>query len=180
MAQQFPALTDPLVTFIEQQHIFFTGSAAREGRVNISPKGSDCLKILSHNTLVWQNLTGSGNETAAHIRDNNRMTLMFCSFEKKPLILRIYGIARAVHPRDGEWKEYRAMFPDNTGTRQFYVVDIDLVQTSCGFAVPFMDFVSDRDALDVWAQKHGEEGIRQYWQDKNQLSIDGFDTGIFE
>ena len=180
MAQQLPALTDSLVTFIEAQHIFFTGTAGPDGRVNVSPKGGDCLRVLSPSQVVWQGLTGSGNETAAHLRLSNRITLMFCAFDKKPLILRLYGSARAVHPRDADWQDYLAMFPAKIHTRQFFVMDIDMVQTSCGFAVPLMDFVNDRDALDVWAQNRGEDGIHQYWLEKNVQSIDGFDTGMVE
>ena len=108
------------------------------------------------------------------------MTLMFCSFEKKPLILRLYGHARAVHPRNSDWQQYVDLFPDNPGTRQFYVMDIDLVQTSCGFAVPFMDFKQHRDTLDVKVGEMDKDGIRQYWEDKNMTSIDGVDTGIFK
>jgi hypothetical protein len=134
--------------------------------------------VISPQRIVWQNLTGSGNETAAHLLTNNRMTLMFCAFEKKPLILRVYGKAQAVHPRDAAWQEYLAMFPANLGTRQFFILDIDLVQTSCGFAVPRMDFAGDREALDAWAAKKGEVGIRQYWRETNALSLDGFETGI--
>ena len=179
MAEQFPQLSDGLINFIEKQHIFFTGTAASNGSVNISPKGIDSLKVQSPQKIIWQNFTGSGNETAAHLLDTNRMTLMFCSFDKKPLILRLYGKATAVHPRDEDWESLIAMFPANPGTRQFYILDIDLVQTSCGFSVPFMDFVEDRKALDVWAEKKGEDGINEYWEEKNRLSLDGFETGIF-
>jgi len=180
MAEQFPQLTEGLIKFIEKQRIFFTGTARASGNVNVSPKGSDSLRIINQNQLIWQNLTGSGNETAAHLLENNRMTLMFCSFEKKPLILRLYGSASAIHPNDNGWADCLALFPDNIGTRQFYLMDIELVQTSCGFAVPFMDFVSHRDTLDIWAEKKGKEGIGKYWEENNRLSIDGFETGIFE
>lgn len=180
MAEQFAELTDGLTRFISTQHVFFTGTARSDGRVNVSPKGADSLRVVSPRRIVWQNLTGSGNETAAHLRENSRITLMFCAFGKKPLILRVYGTARAVHPRDTEWPDYLAMFPGNIGTRQFVIVDIDLVQTSCGFAVPRMDFVAHRDTLDEWAVKKGDDGIRAYWGEKNALSLDGFETGIFE
>jgi len=180
MAQQLPALTDSLTSFIGKQPIYFCGTAMASGRVNVSPKGGDSLRVINPNCVVWQNYTGSGNETAAHLHDNDRMTLMFCSFEKKPLILRLYGHARAVHPRDDDWQTYSAMFPANPGSRQFFVMDIDLVQTSCGFAVPYMDFIDHRDTLDVKAGQLGDEGLRQYWDDNNRISIDGADTGIFE
>lgn len=180
MAEKFPELTDGLVQFIEGQHIFFTGTASSVGSVNVSPKGTNSLKVLSAKQVVWQNLTGSGNETAAHLLQNKRMTLMFCSFEKKPMILRLYGSAQVIHPRDTDWSKYLDMFPEHFGTRQFYLMDIDLVQTSCGFAVPLMDFVSERRALDTWSENKGEEGIQNYWKEKNLLSIDGFKTGLFD
>ena len=180
MAEQYTQLTDGLTRFIENQHIFFTGTAAATGRVNVSPKGMDSLRVITPQQVIWQNLTGSGNETAAHLLENNRMTLMFCAFGKKPLILRVYGTARAVHPRDAEWQECLALFPENPGTRQFFILDIDLVQTSCGFAVPRMDFIAERSTLDEWAEKKGEEGIKTYWRETNARSIDGFDTGMEE
>lgn len=179
MAEQFSQLSDGLIKFIENQHIFFSGTAASSGRVNISPKGIDSLRVQSANEVIWQNFTGSGNETAAHLLDNNRLTLMFCSFDKKPLILRLYGKARAVHPRDDDWQKLTALFPDNPGTRQFYIMDIDMVQTSCGFAVPYMEFTDDRRALDQWTEQRGEDGLKEYWEEKNQRSLDGFETDIF-
>lgn len=179
MAEQFTELSDGLIKFIERQTLFFTGTARAEGRVNVSPKGTDSLRMLSSKQLVWRNLTGSGNETAAHLLENKRMTIMFCAFDKKPLILRLYGTATAIHPRDKNWHTYLEMFPAHAGTRQFYVMDIELVQTSCGFAVPLMDFVAERGALDTWSEKKGEAGIREYWKEKNSLSIDGFETEIF-
>jgi len=180
MAEQFSELTDSLVRFIEKQPVYSTGTAGADGRVNVSPKGGDSLRVLSANRLVWQNLTGSGNETAAHLLGNNRMTLMFCAFDKKPLILRVYGTATAIHPRDPQWQSYVDAFPQNLGTRQFFVMDIDLVQTSCGFAVPRMDFIAHRDTLNTWTEKKGESGINDYWRKVNRLSIDGFDTGIVD
>ena len=180
MAEKFSELTDGLTQFIEQQHVFFTGTARSEGSVNVSPKGTECLKVLTAKQLVWQNLTGSGNETAAHLLQNKRMTLMFCSFDKKPMILRLYGSAKAIHPRDTDWNKYLGMFPEHLGTRQFFLMDIDLAQTSCGFAVPLMGFSGERGALDTWSENKGEAGIHNYWKEKNLLSIDGFETGLFD
>lgn len=179
MAQQYPALDDKLSAFIEAQHLFFVGTAAREGRVNVSPKGMDSLRVLSPSRVAWLNATGSGNETAGHLLDSNRMTLMFCSFEKQPMILRLYGSARTLHPRDAEWPEYLALFPALPGARQVFLMDIELVQTSCGFAVPFMDFAGERDTLRHWAEKRGEDGLLDYWAEKNQHTIDGQGTRIF-
>ncbi|MEM8525923.1 MAG: pyridoxamine 5'-phosphate oxidase family protein [Bacteroidota bacterium] len=178
MAKKLDHLTAPLQTFIEAQKMFFIGTADVDGRVNISPKGLDSLKVLSPNRVIWLNLTGSGNETAAHILQKNRMTIMFCAFEGKPLILRLYGQAKIVHESDAEWKELIAHFPSYSGARQIFDVAIDLVQTSCGFAVPLYAFEGHRDQLTKWASHKGEEGIKEYWQEKNTKSLDGKATDI--
>lgn len=180
MAQLYGSLTPELEEFIQRQHIYFVGTAGSEGRVNVSPKGMDSLRILSHERIAWLNLTGSGNESAAHVRENGRMTLMFCAFDKQPLILRVYGQAVAVHPRDAQWAGLQEQFPPRHGTRQFFVLDIELVQTSCGFAVPFMDFAGDRPTLENWAEKKGRAGLKEYWQQKNVTSLDNRETGIFD
>ena len=180
MAKFYDTLNPDLQDFIEAQKIFFTGTAAAEGRINVSPKGMDSLKILSPGKLIWLNLTGSGNETAAHIRQVNRLTLMWCAFEGKPLILRVYGKATAIHPKDEQWEEYLSHFSVTTGARQIFEVNIESVQTSCGFAVPLMDYREDRDILIKSSEKKGEEGIKKYWAEKNVISIDGLKTGIFD
>lgn len=180
MGQRYTELTDKLTVFIERQKMFFVGTAASNGRVNVSPKGMDTLRILGPNRVVWLNLTGSGNETAAHLLDTNRMTLMFCAFEGDPLILRLYGQARIFHPRDTEWHELIQLFPPIAGARQIIDLRIDLVQTSCGMAVPFFEFQGEREQLKAWAEKKGSDGIRDYWQQKNQISLDGQPTGILE
>lgn len=173
-------LNDKLQEFVVEQKIFFVGTAASDGRVNVSPKGMDSLKILSENQLIWLNLTGSGNETAAHLLEKSRMTLMFCSFEGKPLILRIYGKARAIHPRDEEWSKWITLFPDYPGSRQIFLLDIDSAQTSCGFAVPNFKYQEDRSDLVYWTEKIGDEGVKNYWKEKNQISIDGKPTRVFD
>lgn len=180
MADQFQALTDTHMAFIEAQKIFFVGSAARDGRVNVSPKGQDSLAIPGPSEILWLNLTGSGNETAAHLLDVNRLTLMWCAFEGPPLILRVYGSAVAVHPRDEDWQRCVAALPPGAGARQYFRVQVDLVQTSCGYAVPFFDYREDRIALTRWAEKKGEAGVTNYWAEKNQRSLDGQPTGIFD
>lgn len=178
MAAFFDALTDKHTAFIKQQHLFFVATAAPTGEVNLSPKGMDSLIVLGPNKLIWLNLTGSGNETAAHIQQLNRMTLMWCSFDKDPLILRVYATAKAIHSNDPDWEAMLSHFPTMNGARQVYEVDIHKVQTSCGFAVPFYDFTGDRTQLvDQW-QKRGEDALPEYWQKRNSESIDGFDTGI--
>ncbi|WP_299670842.1 pyridoxamine 5'-phosphate oxidase family protein [uncultured Roseobacter sp.] len=178
MAKQFDSLSDLLTRFIEAQHIFFVGTAGPDGRVNVSPKGMDSLRVLGPNRIAWRNLTGSGNETAGHLAQINRMTLMWCGFEAKPMILRTYGTARTLHPRDADFAELNALFPASPGARQIYDVAIDLVQTSCGFAVPFMDYAGERDVLKDWAEGKGAEGVAEYWETRNQQTIDGAPTFI--
>lgn len=180
MSEIFPALSEELIQFIANQKIFFVGSAAEDGRVNVSPKGQDSLRVLGPNEILWMNLTGSGNETAAHLAESNRMTLMWCAFEGPPMILRTYGTAEVFHRRDARYAEFSDLIPASIGTRQYYLMNIDLVQTSCGYAVPFMEYAEDRTALDKWAEKRGEEGILEYWEDKNRLSLDGKATGILD
>lgn len=178
MAKQFPHLTAQHQDFIEKQHLFFVATAGKEGRVNVSPKGMDSLKILSEDRVVWLNFTGSGNETAAHILDTNRMTLMFCSFDENPLILRIYAEAEVIYRKHKRWSEYADFFPESPGSRQAFDLKIDLVQTSCGFGVPYFEYLGERPTLEKWAEKQGVKGIENYWQDNNRLSLDGRETGI--
>ncbi|MEH0157059.1 pyridoxamine 5'-phosphate oxidase family protein [Limibacter armeniacum] len=178
MGKQFSEISPDQQAFISQQKLFFVGTAAAEGRVSVSPKGMDTFRVIDKNKVVWLNLTGSGNETAAHLQKNNRMTIMFCAFEGKPLILRLYGNAEIFHDRDDTFHQHIGLFPKLAGARQIIVMEVDLVQTSCGFAVPFMDFKEERTQLKNWAEKQGDEKIRNYWKDRNTKSIDGFDTGI--
>lgn len=180
MAQQFESIDKAHRAFIERQQMFFVATAATEGRVNLSPKGMDSFRVLGANRIAWLNLTGSGNETAAHLRDNNRMTVMFCSFDAKPLILRLYGQARAFHDGDHGWDERVAWFPASTGARQVYEMEVDLVQNSCGFAVPRYAFEEQRPTLEKWADNQSRHDIKSYWDQKNRMSIDGFSTGIEE
>lgn len=179
MGKRLTEISPELEEFIQNQKIFFVGTAADEGRVNISPKGMDSFRVLGPNKIVWLNLTGSGNETAAHLIKNNRMTILFCAFEGKPLILRLYGTAKIFHPRDENFHKYLGLFPEIAGSRQIIEMDVDLVQTSCGFAVPFMDFKEERTTLKLWAEKQGEERLEEYRKEKNSFSIDNFETGIF-
>ena len=178
MGKQYTQLTGHLTDFIARQKMFFVGTAAADGRVNVSPKGMDTLRVVSPNRVMWLNLTGSGNETAAHLREQPRITLMFCAFEGDPMILRLYGHAHALHPRDAEWATLLPLFPNLNGSRQLIDVTIELVQTSCGMGVPFLDFKSERDQLVKWADKKGTQGIREYWEEKNQVSLDGKPTDI--
>ena len=181
MAELFDALTEEHQQFIRAQHLFFVGSAGASGKVNVSPKGMDSLRVTSANEIIWLNLTGSGNETAAHVIETGRMTIMFCSFDKQPLILRVYGQANLVYPRDADkFRAYQELFNHQPGTRQFFELSIDAVQTSCGFAVPLFELQGERDTLKKWANQKGESGIQDYWQEKNQVSLDGKPTGILD
>ena len=178
MAKFFEEITDKLLSFIEAQRIFFVATAARDGRVNLSPKGYDSLRILSPQRIVWLNLSGSGNETAAHLLDSNRITLMFCSFDEAPLILRVYGSATTVHPSDESWDELAEHFEKYPGARQIFDIKVDSLQTSCGFGVPFFHFQGDRDRLKTHFESKGADAIERGWIEKNSRSIDGFPTGI--
>ena len=180
MGKQFDALDAPHKTFIEAQHIFFVGTAAPEGKINVSPKGRDSLKILSDTRILWRNLTGSGNESAAHVEASPRMTLMWCSFEKRPQILRCYGTARAIHRGDADWAALDAHFAPDPAARQLFDMQIEMVQTSCGYAVPFMDNPRPRDTLAKWAADKGPDGIRTYWAERNTKTLDDTPTYIVE
>ncbi len=178
MSERFEQLDDKLKAFIRQQHLYFVGTAGAQGFVNVSPKGMDSFRILDDTTVAWLNLTGSGNETAAHVLENGRMTVMFCSFDKQPLIMRLYGQAVVVHPRDERWGELSALFPAYTGARQIFVLDVELVLTSCGYAVPYYELKGERPTLTKWADNRGEAGILDYWAEKNMKSLNDEDTGI--
>jgi len=178
MGMKYREITDEHKAFIEAQKLFFVSTAAAEGRINVSPKGMDSLRVLDHNRVVWLNLTGSGNETAAHVRELNRMTLMFCAFEGKPLILRLYGSARVIHRHDCDWNTCYSLFKPLPGARQIFDMKVDLVQTSCGMGVPLFDFAGDRMQLIDWATRKGDTGLKQYWEEKNRTSLDGKPTHI--
>jgi len=180
MAKQFPALDADHRAFIAAQHLFFVATAAPDGHVNLSPKGRDSLRVMADDRILWRNLTGSGNETAGHLLLANRITLMWCSFTTRPLILRVYGTASVIHRGDAGWAALDALFPSDPGARQIFDVSVTLVQTSCGYAVPFMEFQAERDTLLTWAKDKGEAGMPAYWQAKNRQTIDGFPTGMPE
>jgi hypothetical protein len=169
--------------FIESQRIFFNASASAEGRVNVSPRDVAALRVLDPHTVVYMDRTGSGNETAAHLRADGRLTLMFCAFEGPPMILRLYGRGRIL-PRGGA--EYATLLTSHfagqevPGARQMVRLDVDRVQTSCGMNVPLFDYVGDRDQLTHWAEAKGEAGLEEYRRQKNAVSIDGLPTGLFE
>jgi hypothetical protein len=178
LSQQFPQLSEAHIKFIGQQKLFFVGTATEDSRVNVSPKGMESMLILNSTRVAWMNLTGSGNETSAHVQQNPRMTLMFCAFEGPPLILRLYGSAKVIHRKDREWDELFPLFKPLPGARQLFDLTLDLVQASCGMAVPCFSPAGDREMLNDWAARKGEDGLKRYWEEKNQLSIDGLPTHI--
>ncbi|MCP4272257.1 MAG: pyridoxamine 5'-phosphate oxidase family protein [Gammaproteobacteria bacterium] len=180
MGDRFKELNEKHIKFINKQHMFFVGTAGAEGYLNVSPKGMDSFRIINNSKVVWLNLTGSGNETAAHMLENSRMTLMFCSFDKKPMILRIYGHARTIYPRNKEWAELTKRFPAYISTRQFYELEVELVQNSCGYAVPYYEFTGQRNTLEAIHEKIGKSGVEKYWQENNSKSMNNKPTGIFE
>ncbi len=179
MGKQFDCIQAAHREFILKQKIFFVASAAPDGRVNVSPKGLDTLRILDDRTVAYLDLTGSGNETAAHLLQLPRLTLMFCAFEGNPMILRLYGRGTVHFPGSPAYAELLPRFERMPGARQMLVLHVETVQTSCGFAVPCFQFVADRAALPEWATSKGEEGLRAYREQKNARSIDGFWTGMF-
>lgn len=181
MAKQFDRLEPQHIDFIARQHLFFTASAVADGRVNLSPKGLGGFRVLGPSRVCWLDLTGSGAETAAHLLHDGRLTVMFCAFEGVPLILRLFG--RGASLLRGSL-EYRAALAESfddqepPGARQIVLMDVDLVQTSCGFGVPLYDYQGERDSLIRWAEMQGEDGLIAYRQEKNAFSLDGLPTGI--
>lgn len=180
MAAFFDELAEAHVAFIERQPIFFVATAAADGRINLSPKGQDSFRVLSPKSCAFLNLTGSGNETDAHLKRDGRITVMFNSFEKKPLILRLYGRGRSASFGSPDFETAKSLFPDLPGARQIVFINVISVQTSCGYAVPEMELKHHRPMLNQWAQAKGSEGLADYWRQKNTKSIDGFETDIAE
>jgi Pyridoxamine 5'-phosphate oxidase len=178
MGKFFQSIQPSHKTFIEKQHIFFVATAPEKdnGRINLSPKGLNSFRVLSETKVGYMDVIGSGNETSAHLLENGRVTFMFCAFEGAPNILRLYGKGFAVLPDTEGWAEYAPHFDTFPSTRQLIVADIDMVQTSCGFGIPFFDYVGERDVHFQWADKKGKDGLDEYIQDKNLLSIDGLPT----
>ena len=180
MAKFFNQLNDTHIAFIQRQKLFFTATAPQSGRINLSPKGMDTLRILNADKVAYLDLTGSGNETAAHVAENSRITIMFCSFDENPLILRLYGRGEVITPNNQQWQSDIKLFTPLPGARQIIALHIDSVQTSCGYAVPLYRYEGERDTLARWAEKKGEQGIRQYWEERNQSSIDGLPTHLLD
>jgi hypothetical protein len=180
MAKFFDCITEELQDFIAAQHLFFVGTAplSPTGHVNLSPKGLDCFRILSPNRVAYLDLTGSGNETSAHLQENGRITFMFCAFQEPPCILRLYGEGQTILPNFPDWNSLYSLFPQIPGTRQIIVADIDKVQTSCGYGVPLYEYQGQRQTIVKWARNKGTQGVQDYQQQKNLVSIDGLPTPL--
>ncbi|MES9994307.1 MAG: pyridoxamine 5'-phosphate oxidase family protein [Candidatus Thiodiazotropha sp.] len=180
MGKHYDRISEEHIDFIIRQHLFFVATGAKEGRINLSPKGLDSLRIVNPKQVVWLNLTGSGNETASHLLEDGRMTLMFCAFEGEPKILRVYGRASSHLEGSEVWDAHVGRFPLLPGGRQIILMDVELVASSCGFGVPLFSYQGQRDLLIEWAEKKGEKGVREFQEKRNRISIDGKPTDLAE
>jgi general stress protein 26 len=179
MSKFFEEITPEIKSFIENQKMFFVATAPREGHINLSPKGMDTFRVLDAHTAIYLDLTGSGNETAAHLLENGRITIMFCSFDKSAMIMRLHGHGRVIHPRDPEWENYLAKFPPAPGVRQIMEISVERAMNSCGYAVPRLneDGLEERETLRKYWEKEGADPER-YQRKHNARSIDGLPTGL--
>ncbi len=177
MGKAYEEIDAELEGFIGRQHVFFVGTAPTDpvGHLNVSPKGLDTFRILGSRTVAYLDLTGSGIETVAHLRENGRITLMFCAFEGRPLIVRIYGRGRVIVPGDVDWDSLIARFPDYPGARSVVVVAVERIADSCGYAVPRYEYKGERSQLIDYAVRKGPDGLEQYRAQKNRASIDGLE-----
>jgi hypothetical protein len=175
MGKVYEELNESLVDFIGRQHVFFVGTAptSPEGHLNVSPKGLDTFRILGPKSVAYLDLTGSGIETVAHLRENGRLTIMFCAFEGRPLIVRLYGHGRSVEPGDAKWDGLIARFPDYPGARSVVVMEVERIADSCGFAVPRYEYMGERSQLIDYAETKGPAAMEAYRAQKNKASIDG-------
>lgn len=180
MAEQFAELDENHRAFIQEQLLFFTASATASGRINLSPKGMDTFRCLDSRRVAYLDMTGSSNETAAHLRQDGRLTIMFCSFSKKPQIMRLWGKGRGITPRAADWDEYAPHFELLPGFRQIILLMIAGVETSCGYGVPIASELRERPTLRKWGEKKGAAGITAYQRENNLLSFDGLPSGLFE
>lgn len=178
MGKNYPEIDGPLRAFIERQRMFFVGSAPSggAGHVNVSPKGLDTFRVLGPRRVGYLDYNGSGVETIAHIRENGRLTIMFCAFEGKPNIVRLYGAGHAVEPGATGYDDLLAAFGLGASTakvRSIIVLDVERITDSCGFGVPLYSYVGDREQLTAWAERKTAEELRAYQLQKNATSIDG-------
>ncbi|TYL42519.1 MULTISPECIES: pyridoxamine 5'-phosphate oxidase family protein [Dickeya] len=181
MSNFYEQLDENLIHFIQHQKIFFVASAPNNGLINLSPKGMDTFLVIDKKNVAFMNFIGSGNETAAHLLENGRLTIMFCSFEQDPLILRLYGKGQVIYPGNPDWGQWEQRFGGaRPGNRQVITLKISSVQTSCGFSVPFYEYKGERTMLLEWGIKKGFDGVRQYAIKNNTRSWDGLSTGLNE
>jgi hypothetical protein len=183
MPEQFASMTPAHREFIARQRVFFTASATATSRVNVSPRPTDALRVLDGATVAYLDLTGSGSETAAHLRVDGRITLMFCAFDEPPSILRLYGCGTSLPHNSADYAVLLATVFDNQeplGARQIVRINVDLVQTSCGYGVPLFEYIGERSTLHRWAEQKGDEGLEEYRLQKNAHSLDGLPTGLVE
>ncbi len=175
MGKVLECIDDELAAWIGQQHIFFVATApiSANGHVNCSPKGGDSFRILGPMEVAYQDYTGSGVETAAHLRENGRIVIMFCAFNGKPNIVRLHGHGEVITRSDVRYDSLAERFPHNTGTRAIVLINVSRVSTSCGYSIPKYEFEADRDTLDKWATAKGEQGLAEYRVSKNAVGIDG-------
>jgi hypothetical protein len=175
MAKVFDGISDALSEWLTQQAVFFVATAplSGDGHLNLSPRGLDCFSVLGPRQVAWVDLTGSGVETIAHLQENGRVVLMWCAFTGPPKIVRLHGRGRVCLPGTPEYDDVTARHPSHLSTRAVVVVDVDRVSDSCGYGVPLMDLVGERDQLDRWAASKGPEGIVAYRAEKNAVSLDG-------
>ncbi|MGF7048169.1 hypothetical protein J2T13_002676 [Paenibacillus sp. DS2015] len=182
MGRRFDSIQVEHDAFIRRQHMFFVASAplSPEGHVNLSPKGYDTFRILSSTEVAYLDLTGSGNETSAHLMENGRITVMFTAFEGPPMIVRLFGTGSVVLPHMEEWDSLIGQFNSLPGVRQIIKVQVDLVTSSCGFSIPFFAYQGEREQLIKWADGLDEEQLEQYRAKKNDVSIDQMPTPLGE
>ena len=175
MGKIFTEITPDLKKWIEKQKMFFVATAplSPDLHINCSPKGLDSLRILNPCTVAYQDLTGSGIETIAHIRENKRILLMFCAFDGPPKIVRLHGEGEAITPEHEDFEHLNAQFPHKRGTRAYIVIKLNRISDSCGYSVPLYQFVKDRDVLDKWVDAKTDEQLKEYRLAKNAESIDG-------
>jgi len=171
----YEEITPEIVGWIQEQHLFFVSTAplSGDGHINCSPKGLNAFRILGPRTVAYLDLTGSGAETIAHLRENGRIAFMFCAMSGLPKIVRFHGTAKVVTAASPQWPELRDRFPAYHGARSIILAEITRISDSCGFGVPQFEYLSDRETLPRWAETRGEEGLKVYRQEKNRLSIDG-------
>jgi hypothetical protein len=175
MGKLYNAITPELSEWISQQQVFFVATAplSPTGHINCSPKGGDSFRVIDSLTVVYQELTGSGAETIAHLRENGRLVIMFCAFEGPPQIVRLYGMGEVITQNDREFQELANHFPSHPGTRSLIRLKVSRISDSCGYGVPLMDFREPRETLRTWSINKGPEKLKAYQQEKNSRSIDG-------